>query len=54
MTPRQDLPVAAGIGLRAPHLRHIEATRPQVPWFEVHSESYFAAGGLVVVALGRD
>jgi hypothetical protein len=53
MTPRQGLPVAAGIGLRAPHLRHVEATRPQVPWFEVHSENYFADGGPVLAALDR-
>ena len=53
MTPRHGLPVAAGIGLRAPHLRHVETTRPQVPWFEVHSENYFADGGPAPAALDR-
>ena len=53
MTPSDALPVAAGIGLRAPHLRHVEASRPQVPWFEVHSENYFADGGPARAALDR-
>jgi len=51
ITPRQTLPVAAGIGLRAPHLRYVEGTRPQVGWFEVHSENYFADGGPAIRAL---
>ena len=53
MTPRRVLPVAAGIGLRAPHHRHVEATRPRVPWFEVHSENHFAEGGPARAALDR-
>jgi len=53
ITPRQTLPVAAGIGLRAPHLRYVEGTRPQVGWFEVHSENYFADGGPALAALER-
>ena len=47
------LPVAAGIGLRAPHVREVLAGRPAVAWFEVHSENYFAAGGAALVALER-
>ncbi|MFO1398155.1 MAG: DUF692 domain-containing protein [Burkholderiales bacterium] len=47
------LPAAAGIGLRAPHVRHVLATRPAVPWFEVHSENYFADGGPALDALLR-
>lgn len=43
--PAVTLPVAAGIGLRTPHLAQILETRPAVPWFEVHSENYFLAGG---------
>jgi uncharacterized protein (UPF0276 family) len=53
MTSRDALPVAAGIGLRAPHLRHVQAERPPVAWFEVHSENYFAAGGPALAALER-
>ncbi|MFO1415415.1 MAG: DUF692 domain-containing protein [Burkholderiales bacterium] len=45
------LPVAAGVGLRAPHVRHVLATRPPVPWFEVHSENYFGDGGPALDAL---
>lgn len=36
---------SAGIGLRSVHYRDILATRPQVGWFEAHSENYFGAGG---------
>lgn len=32
----------AGIGLRLPHLAEVVATRPLVPFFEVHPESFLA------------
>ena len=44
---------AAGIGLRAPHVAEVLATRPPVAWFEVHSENYFADGGPALAALDR-
>lgn len=44
------LPVAAGIGLRLPHIREILETRPAVAWFEVHPENYFG-GGANIAAL---
>ena len=47
------LPIHAGIGLRAPHVREVLDTRPLVPWFEIHSENYFADGGPVLAALDR-
>lgn len=47
------LPVAAGIGLRAPHVEQVLAERPSVQWFEVHSENYFAEGGAALAALTR-
>jgi len=34
----------AGIGLRAPHVATVMATRPAVGWFEVHAENYMGAG----------
>ena len=49
----QSLPRSAGIGLRAPHVGHVLAQRPAVPWFEVHSENYFADGGPALAALDR-
>ena len=49
----RSLPRAAGIGLRAPHVEFVLAQRPPVPWFEVHSENYFADGGLALAALER-
>jgi len=52
-TPLPGLPVAAGVGLRAPHVREVLATRPAVAWFEVHSENYFADGGTALAALDR-
>jgi hypothetical protein len=45
------LPPVAGLGLRAPHVRHVLATRPAIGWFEVHSENYFADGGPALAAL---
>lgn len=51
MSTRLPSPVAtqsalrAGIGLRVQHHADIVAHRPDVGWFEAHSENYFAAGG---------
>jgi uncharacterized protein (UPF0276 family) len=53
MRPNGALPVAAGLGLRAPHVKHVLANRPPVPWFEVHSENYFADGGPAIAELER-
>jgi hypothetical protein len=53
MAVPRPLPVAAGIGLRAPHVAHVLATRPVVGWFEVHSENYYADGGPALAALDR-
>src|SRR3954452_14977661 len=36
---------SVGIGLRAPHVAHVLAAPAAVPWFEVHTENYFADGG---------
>ena len=47
------LPPHAGIGLRAPHVREVLETRPPVPWFEIHSENYFADGGPALATLDR-
>ncbi len=35
---------AIGIGLRAPHLAEIAATRPAIGWLEVHAENYMTGG----------
>jgi len=40
----------AGLGLRGPHVGEVLATRPDVAWWEVHSENYFG-GGEPVAAL---
>ena len=50
---QRPIPAAAGIGLRAPHIARVLAERPPVPWFEVHSENYFGAGGATHAALTR-
>ena len=47
----RSMPVAAGIGLRAPHVRRLRSERPPVAWLEVHSENLFAAGGSLPAAL---
>ena len=40
-----SIPARAGIGLRTPHYREVLDTQPDVAWFEVHSENFFADGG---------
>ena len=47
------LPIAAGIGLRAPHHAQVLAERPAVAWWEVHSENFFSAGGAPLEFLQR-
>ena len=49
----ESLPVRAGIGLRAPHVREVLDRKPAVAWFEIHSENYFADGGPALAALSR-
>ena len=41
-----------GIGLRAPHVEEVLATRPATGWLEVHAENYMG-GGPAVRALER-
>ncbi len=47
------LPFRAGIGLRTPHVNEVLAQRPDVPFFEVHSENYYVDGGPALAALAR-
>jgi hypothetical protein len=39
------IPAHAGVGLRAPHYHEVIENRPDIVWFEVHSENFFADGG---------
>ena len=45
-------PARAGIGLRAPHVAEVMATRPAVAFLEVHPENYMG-GGPALAALER-
>jgi uncharacterized protein (UPF0276 family) len=47
------VPALAGIGLRSAHVTEFLAGTPSVPWLEVHSENYFAAGGAARESLTR-
>lgn len=49
MNGKRALPSGAGIGLRAPHVGELLATRPAVPWLEVHPENYMSAGPALVL-----
>jgi uncharacterized protein (UPF0276 family) len=49
--PRSPIPASAGIGLRSAHQRAFLEGHPAVAWLEVHSENYFAAGGVALAAL---
>ena len=33
-----------GVGLRAPHIAEVLASRPSIGWFEVHAENYMGRG----------
>jgi hypothetical protein len=39
-----QLPIAAGIGLRAPHHAQVATERPRVAWLEVHTENFLGGG----------
>ena len=45
-----------GLGLRAPHVAEVIATRPAVGWWEVHAENYLGGGPAVrqLEAVRRD
>ncbi len=43
----------AGLGLRAPHHATVVTSWPEAAWFEVHSENYFADGGLAIDTLEK-
>jgi len=47
----RPVPALAGIGLRTPHQDLIARERPPVGWLEVHSENYFADGGMQIERL---
>lgn len=44
-TPRQALPVRAGVGLKPQHFQEVLETQPDIGFFEVHAENYLVAGG---------
>ena len=52
----RSLPARAGIGLRSPHVAEVLATRPALPWFEVHPENYLGGGpaGRALETIRRD
>src|SRR2546425_13362641 len=41
---RSLIPAKAGIGLRFPHHQAVADARPEVAWFEVHTENYMGGG----------
>jgi uncharacterized protein (UPF0276 family) len=42
--PETNIPPRAGIGLRAEHFEDVLELKPDVGWFEAHSENYFGLG----------
>jgi uncharacterized protein (UPF0276 family) len=50
-----DIAAAIGLGLRSPHLRHVESTRPAIGWLEIHAENYLYGPPLTrLIALRAD
>jgi uncharacterized protein len=39
------IPASTGLGLRSQHYSDVLEAKPNVGWFEVHSENYFGQGG---------
>jgi uncharacterized protein (UPF0276 family) len=50
-TPSGAIPASVGIGLRTPHEERIARETPAIGWLEVHSENYFADGGMHIERL---
>jgi hypothetical protein len=44
LAERGPIPAHAGIGLRFPHHRIVAESRPDIAWFEVHTENYMGGG----------
>lgn len=44
-TIKENPSCMVGIGLRPQHYEEVIHTKPQIGWFEVHSENYFGPGG---------
>jgi uncharacterized protein (UPF0276 family) len=43
--------LGVGVGLRAPHVARVLHERPNMDWFEIISENYFALGGVQLANL---
>jgi uncharacterized protein (UPF0276 family) len=56
MERRRPIPARAGIGLRFKHHETVLDTRPDVAWFELHTENYMGGGSTpsVLDAVRRD
>ncbi|MDA0780862.1 MAG: DUF692 domain-containing protein [Rickettsiales bacterium] len=48
-----SIPKNVGIGLRGKHYKEVLENAPKVNWFEVHSENFFAQGGMAIHILER-
>ncbi|MCH9753351.1 MAG: DUF692 domain-containing protein [Alphaproteobacteria bacterium] len=53
MTENKTIPKKAGIGLRSKHHQEILETTPDVAWVEVHTENFFAKGGITISFLEK-
>ncbi len=47
------LPDTIGVGFKSQHFAEIDATRPDLGFFEVHAENYMGAGGVPHAQLSR-
>lgn len=50
--PETSIPPRAGIGLRAEHFEDVLEQKPDVGWFEAHSENYFGLGAASIEKSG--
>ncbi|MEQ9116130.1 MAG: DUF692 domain-containing protein [Rickettsiales bacterium] len=47
----EEIILSAGIGLRSPHHNQVLNQKPKVPWWEIHTENFFAKGGKQIAFL---
>lgn len=52
-TDPHSMPTPVGIGWRQPHYRELLERRPALDFIEVHSENFFAEGGVALALLGE-
>ena len=49
----KNIPNKVGLGLRSAHYQEILEKQPSIPWLEIHTENFFANGGILIEILEK-